>query len=49
VSIPAPGNLHYPCVEDFASAVLHGILPRSYAQSALSTEWVMDQVSNGRK
>jgi 1,5-anhydro-D-fructose reductase (1,5-anhydro-D-mannitol-forming) len=48
-SIPAHANLHYPCVEDFASAVEHGILPRAYAQSALSTEWVMDQVSNGRK
>jgi len=48
-SIPAHDNLHYPCVEDFASAVRRGILPRSYAQSALSTEWVMDQVSNGRK
>jgi len=48
-SIPAHNNLHYPCVEDFTSAVMRDILPRSYAQSALSTEWVMDQVSNGRK
>lgn len=48
-SIPAPENLHYPCVEDFASAALRGILPRAYAQSALSTEWVMEQAANGRK
>ena len=48
-SIPAHENLHFPCIEDFASAVLRGILPRSYAQSALSTEWVMDQVAKPRR
>ena len=48
-SIPAPANLHFPCMEDFAHAVERDILPRSYAQSALATEWVMDQVANGRK
>jgi predicted dehydrogenase len=43
--IPAPENLHYPCVEDFVNAILHGFLPRSYGGSALAAEWVMDQVT----
>jgi predicted dehydrogenase len=43
-SIAAPGNLHYPCVEDFVNAIVHGILPRSYGESALAAEWVMEQV-----
>jgi predicted dehydrogenase len=42
--IAAPENLHYPCVEDFVNAILRGILPRSYGESALATEWVMEQV-----
>ncbi len=42
--IAAPGNLHYPCIEDFVNAILHGILPRSYGESALAAEWVMEQV-----
>ncbi|MEO8592962.1 MAG: Gfo/Idh/MocA family oxidoreductase [Candidatus Solibacter sp.] len=46
--IPAHANLHYPCIEDFVSAVEHDILPRSYAQSALATEWVMEQVTQGK-
>ena len=44
-SIPAPENLHYPCVEDFVSAVTRDILPRSYGAGALATEWVMEQAS----
>jgi predicted dehydrogenase len=43
--IAAPGNLHYPCVEDFVNAIVHGILPRSYGGSALAAEWVMEQVA----
>jgi predicted dehydrogenase len=43
--IAAPENLHYPCVEDFVNAIVHGILPRSYGESALATEWVMEQVA----
>jgi len=43
--IPAAANLHYPCVEDFAGAILRGILPRSYGESALAAEWVMEQVA----
>jgi 1,5-anhydro-D-fructose reductase (1,5-anhydro-D-mannitol-forming) len=44
-SIPAPENLHYPCVEDFVSAVASAIPPRSNGTSALATEWVMQQAS----
>ncbi len=43
--IAAPGNLHYPCVEDFVNAIVRGILPRSYGESALAAEWVMEQVA----
>jgi hypothetical protein len=41
--IPAPANLHYPCVEDFVSAVLDRTELRSSGASALLTEWVMQQ------
>jgi len=43
--VPAHANIHYPCVEDFVSAVLEGRAPRSTGESALLTEWVMEQVS----
>jgi predicted dehydrogenase len=43
--LPAAENLHYPCVEDFVSAILRGILPRSYGEGALAAEWVMEQVT----
>jgi 1,5-anhydro-D-fructose reductase (1,5-anhydro-D-mannitol-forming) len=43
--IAAPKNLHYPCVKDFVSAVVRGILPRSYGEGALAAEWVMNQVA----
>jgi predicted dehydrogenase len=42
--IAAPENPHYPCVEDFVNAIVRGILPRSYGESALAAEWVMEQV-----
>ncbi len=42
--IPAPSNLHYPCVEDFVGAVLEGRAPISSGLTALTTEWVMGQV-----
>jgi predicted dehydrogenase len=42
--VPAPANLHYPCVEDFACAILEGRPPRSSGATALETEWVMAQV-----
>jgi 1,5-anhydro-D-fructose reductase (1,5-anhydro-D-mannitol-forming) len=43
--VPAHANLHYPCVEDFVSAVLEGRPPRSTGASALATEWVMEQAA----
>jgi predicted dehydrogenase len=42
--IPAHPNLHYPCVEDFVSAVLERRPPISSGLTALATEWVMDQL-----
>jgi predicted dehydrogenase len=46
--LPAHANLHYPCVENFVSAVLGGTEPRSSGATALPTEWVMDQSLLGR-
>jgi predicted dehydrogenase len=43
--IDAPSNLHYPCIADFVNAVTRGILPRSYGDSAMAAEWVMEQVA----
>ena len=43
-SVPAPANLHFPCVEDFVSAVIEGREPRSSGKSALVTDWVTEQV-----
>jgi predicted dehydrogenase len=42
-SLPAHANLHYPFVENFASAVLDGAPLVSSAETALATEWVIDQ------
>lgn len=41
--LPPHDNLHYPCIEDFVSAVLEGREPRSTGAGALATEWVMEQ------
>jgi predicted dehydrogenase len=41
--VPAHENLHYPCVEDFVSAVLGGNPPRSTGATALAAEWVMNE------
>ena len=40
--LPPHANLHYPCVEDFVSAVLVGTEPRSSGATALEAEWVMN-------
>jgi predicted dehydrogenase len=40
--IPAPANLHFPCIEDFVGAVLANRQPRSSGATALITEWVME-------
>jgi predicted dehydrogenase len=45
--IPAPQNLHYPCVENFASAVLNGTPLLSSGRSAIVTDWVTEQVIKG--
>ena len=42
--IPAPDNLHYPCVAEFVSAVLDGAPLRSSGASAVWTDWVTEQV-----
>ena len=43
--IPAHANIHFPCVEDFVSAVREGRAPLSSGLTGLATEWVMDQVA----
>jgi 1,5-anhydro-D-fructose reductase (1,5-anhydro-D-mannitol-forming) len=43
--LPPHANLHYPCVENFVSAVLDGTPLRSSAGTALATSWVTDQVA----
>jgi 1,5-anhydro-D-fructose reductase (1,5-anhydro-D-mannitol-forming) len=43
--IPAPANLHYPCVADFVSAVEEGRAPRSSGETAVLTELVMQLAS----
>jgi len=45
--IPEHDNLHYPCIEDFATAVLCGTQPRSTGATALEAEWVMSEVRGG--
>jgi predicted dehydrogenase len=42
-SIPAHSNIHYPCIEDFVSALLEDRTPRSSGESALAAEWVMER------
>ncbi len=42
--IPAPENLHYPCIANFVAAVLDNEPLRSSAATALLTDWVTEQV-----
>jgi 1,5-anhydro-D-fructose reductase (1,5-anhydro-D-mannitol-forming) len=42
-NISAHENLHYPCVENFVSAVMDGTLLRSSGTTALRTEWILNQ------
>ena len=44
--IPAPENLHYPCIHNFVCAVLDHAPLRSSGASALATDWVTEQVMN---
>lgn len=41
--LPAHENLHYPLVENFASAVLEGAPLASSGETALATDWVIAQ------
>lgn len=43
--LPPHSNLHYPCVEDFVSAILDQRAPASSGLTALPTEWVMEQAA----
>jgi predicted dehydrogenase len=42
-SITGHDNLHYPCIEDFVSAVLGGTQPHSSGETALAAEWVIHE------
>ncbi len=41
--LPAHANLHYPCVENFASAVLDGAPLAANGKEAIWTDWVTEQ------
>jgi len=41
--LPAHPNLHFPCVEDFVSAILGGSEPAASGASAIWTDWVTQQ------
>jgi predicted dehydrogenase len=43
-NLPAPANLHYPCIENFVSAVMDGAYLESSGESAIWTDWVTEQV-----
>jgi len=43
--VPAPANLHFPCVQDFVSAILESRAPVSSGTTALDAEWVMDEAA----
>lgn len=40
---PVHANLHYPCVENFVSAILEGTPLASSGQSAIWTDWITEQ------
>ena len=42
--IPAPANLHYPCLEEFVASVLDGVPFRSSIASAVQVDWVTAQM-----
>ena len=43
-SIPAPRNLHYPCIENFVSSVFDGAPMEATGASSLWTDWVTERV-----
>ena len=44
VRIPAPENLHFPCIQNFVSAVLDGTPLESSGATAVWTDWVTAEV-----
>jgi 1,5-anhydro-D-fructose reductase (1,5-anhydro-D-mannitol-forming) len=48
-AIPAPENLHYPCIDNFVAAVLDGEPLRSSGTSALVTDWVIEQATRRKE
>jgi predicted dehydrogenase len=46
--LPAHPNLHYPCIENFVSAVLNGALLYASGESSIWTDWVTEQVLASR-
>ena len=47
--LPAPSNLHYPCVENFVSSVLEGAPLASSGASAIVTDWVIQQICEANR
>jgi len=46
--LPAHSNLHYPCVENFVSAVLDGAHLYASAESSIWTDWVTGRAMAGK-
>jgi hypothetical protein len=44
--LPAHANLHYPCVENFVSAVVDGAHLFASGESSLWTDWVTGQLKH---
>lgn len=47
--LPADANVHYPAVENFASAVLEGAALMCSGEEAIWTDWVTEQVKEGNR
>lgn len=45
--IPAPANLHFPCLENFVSAVLEGQPLVSSGATAIVTDWITEKAVRG--
>jgi len=43
-NLPAHPNLHFPCIEDFVSAVMENRAPRSSGRTAMQTDWVTEYI-----
>jgi predicted dehydrogenase len=42
--LPAHANIHYPCIENFVSAVLEGAPLESGIETAIWTDWITERV-----